>query len=78
LPNPSPGGCPSGDWIHYAGMCYKFKLKNGFSGDKYTKQTFDQAEKSCQNLGYDAHLAILPTVIYLKRIIYKNLIIIFK
>ncbi|CBY41166.1 unnamed protein product [Oikopleura dioica] len=61
LPNPSPGGCPSGDWIHYAGMCYKFKLKNGFSGDKYSRQTFDQAEKSCQNLGNEAHLAILPT-----------------
>ena len=38
---PATGGCPTGpDWILYGGVCYKFKLPTGLTGEKYKKSIF--------------------------------------
>ena len=76
MPTPSPpmtGGCPSGpDWMLYAGVCYKFKISRGFTGQTYRQTTFSKAETDCQNDGPGAHLAMMKTPWPEFKIVYRT------
>ena len=62
LTPPSTGGCPSGsDWVLYGGVCYKFKIAQGFTGEKYRQLTFAKAEEECQSAVMGGHLAMMKT-----------------